>query len=72
MSDTATGVIAALALIKGTKLEKCKRLQVNPTTLDRWRNGVGEPTEANLARLARLAGVDQEWIRAGGRDIAED
>ena len=69
MSDIRSGVVQALAMIPGTKLEKCKRLGVSVVTLDRWRTEAGTPSEQNLARLARLAGVDQEWIRNGGRDI---
>lgn len=71
MSNTAAGVIAALARIPGTKLDVCRNLGITPPTLDRWRKGVGEPSESNLARLARHAGVDQEWIRNGGQDAAE-
>jgi transcriptional regulator with XRE-family HTH domain len=70
MTDIAAGVRAALERLPGSKLEKCSRLGVSAYTLDRWRAGVGEPRAENLARLARVAGVDQEWIRNGGRDTA--
>jgi transcriptional regulator with XRE-family HTH domain len=64
------GIRAALARLPGTKNDKCARLGVSVPTLDRWRSGAGEPSEQNLARLARLAGVEQEWIRNGGQDEA--
>ena len=72
MSDITAGVAAAVNMIPGTRIEKCRRLGVSVPTLDRWRAGVGQPTEENLARLARLAGVDQEWIRNGGHDDMEN
>lgn len=72
MSDLAAGVRAALNLVPGnSKLAKCRALGISVPTLDRWRNGVGTPNEQNLARLARLANVDQDWIRNGGQDDRE-
>jgi len=51
-------------------MAKCAVLGVSLLTLDRWVNGVSTPTEENLARLARLAKVEQEWIRNGGQDLS--
>lgn len=66
----AKGIQAALARVPGTsRLQKCSRLGVTPYALDKWITGVSQPTEQNLARLARLANVEQEWIRAGGQDL---
>lgn len=62
------GIRAALARLPGTKLDRCARLGVSVPTLDRWRSGAGVPSEQNLARLARLADVEQSWIRNGGID----
>lgn len=69
MSTIAYGVRAALSRIKGTQTDKAIRLGVSPTTLRNWKSGVVEPTEENLARIARLAGVEQEWIRSGGVEM---
>ena len=72
MSDLSTGIRAALALIPGPKYQKCARLGISLPTYDKWVNGVSEPSEQNMARLARMAGVDQEWVRNGGTEPAED
>ena len=71
MSDLTTGIRAAVSLVPGSsRMAKCAVLGVSLLTLDRWVNGVSTPTEENLARLARLAKVEQEWIRNGGQDLS--
>ena len=65
----AFGVRWALSQMKEkTRHEKCRRLGVTPTTLDKWRDGVSVPSDDNLARLARAANTGQETIRSGGAD----
>lgn len=67
------GIQAAFNRMPGTsKLDKCARLGVSNYAIDKWTAGVSAPTEANLARLARLSGMDQETIRNGGVEYVED
>lgn len=66
-----SGIRAALALIVGTKLEKAARLGVSDYTIDRWNAGSSAPSEKNLTRIARLAGVEQEDIRNNTVGVAE-
>lgn len=69
----ARGIQAAIARIPGgSRLAKCSRIGVTPYALDKWITGVSVPTESNLARLARLANVEQQWIRDGGRDVTDE
>jgi transcriptional regulator with XRE-family HTH domain len=69
----ARGIQAALTRVPGnSRLQKCSRLGVTPYALDKWITGVSTPSEQNLARLARLANVEQEWIRNGGQDVTEE
>lgn len=69
----AKGIQAALGRIPGSsRLQKCSRLGVTPYALDKWITGVSEPSEMNMARLARLANVEQEWIRNGGKDVLSE
>lgn len=72
MNDLNTGVITALRMVPGSKLDKCRRLNISTTTYDRWRAGVGSLTEENLARLARISGLSQEGIRSGGIEVPEE
>ncbi|WP_369821695.1 helix-turn-helix domain-containing protein [Pseudonocardia sp. EC080610-09] len=53
---------------ENSQVTKAARLGVSVQTLHRWTAGAASPTEQSLARLARCAGVTQEWVRNGGRD----
>ncbi len=64
----AAGVREALARITGTVNEKCVKIGCSPPTLYRWRSGATAPSAAAIARLARLADMTQDEIKAGGRD----
>jgi transcriptional regulator with XRE-family HTH domain len=67
-TNLTNGIRAALGRIAGPKYAKCASLGISLNTYDKWFHGVSQPTDENLARLARLARVDQEWIRNGGQD----
>lgn len=60
----AAGIGQAFARLPGNKNERCASLGISPPTYDRWRTGASAPRPAALARLARLAGTDQNAIRA--------
>ncbi|MEV1293865.1 helix-turn-helix transcriptional regulator [Pseudonocardia sp. NPDC049635] len=68
-TKTAFGVRAALSLMpENSQVAKAARLGCSVQTLYRWCSGAASPSEQSLARLARCAGVEQEWIRRGGID----
>lgn len=71
MSELASGIRQALAMMNGPKYVKCRELGISIPTYDNWVNGVAEPSDANLARLANKANVTQSWIRSGGRSDDE-
>jgi transcriptional regulator with XRE-family HTH domain len=50
----------------------CSRLGVSNYAIQKWVAGVSAPTDENLARLARLSGMDQETIRNAGVVYVED
>lgn len=60
--------VAVNAMKESTKLEKCQRLGIAPSTLDKWLAGVAVPSPERLARVARVSGYSQETIRQGGAD----
>ena len=68
----AAGIQYALALMPGTKLDKCAALAVSPYALEKWIKGAAKPTEARLARLSRKSGLEVEAIRNGGQLPVED
>lgn len=70
--DYLAGLRFALDQIGGTQTEMARRLGVSLYTVGRWRAGVSTPSDKNLARIARLSGIDQEDIRCGGRQPVED
>ncbi|WP_363094365.1 helix-turn-helix transcriptional regulator [Pseudonocardia sp. 73-21] len=62
----AVGLRRAIARINATQTEIARRLGCSVEMIRRYRAGIAFPTDERLARLARLAGVDQDWIRNGG------
>lgn len=65
------GIRLAVAMLAGTKFDKCAALGISPTTLERWIAGVAEPSSARLSRLALKSGVDVAEIRNGGRPVKD-
>ena len=70
----AQGIRRAIAFIPGTRLQKSAKLGVSPYTIQKWEYAAAKPTDDHMARLARLAseaapqyGIDQQWIRNGGK-----
>jgi transcriptional regulator with XRE-family HTH domain len=68
MTDAlASGVAAAIERIpRATHYELARKLRVSIPTVDRWKHGINTPRDANLRRIAELAGVTVEWIKSGG------
>lgn len=69
----ARGIEIAFSRVQGnSKLDRCARLGVSNYAIQKWVAGVSAPTDENLARLARLSGMDQETIRNAGLAYVED
>lgn len=69
----AKGIQIAFSRVHGTgKLDRCARLGISNYAIDKWVAGASAPTDQNLARLARLSGMDQETIRNAGVEYSED
>lgn len=64
-STLALGLERAVIRSGLSKMEFSRRCRISPSTLNLWIKGVSVPTEANLARVARLLDTEQGALRDG-------
>jgi transcriptional regulator with XRE-family HTH domain len=68
----AQGIRRAILRSKYTPTEVARRLGMGASGVGKWVTAASMPTPKNLSRLARVLGVDQDTIRNGYPDFAED